>query len=138
MLRRLTKRLTGLSKRKGYKMSGRIINNLIEVRQGDSFAIMLQVFTCGKPSDLSENIVRMQVRNAQNEKMFELFGAVVDEKNGKIVLSITPQQSNIMVGDYTCDIQLETAEGSVNTIWPLNVNQVGVFRITPQITIKEN
>lgn len=119
-------------------MSGKIINNLIEVRQGDSFPIMLQVFTCGKPADLSENIVRMQVRNIQNEKMFELLGDVVDEKNGKIVLSITPQQSSIAVGDYKCDIQLETTEGSVNTIWPLNVNQVGVFRITPQVTIKEN
>lgn len=119
-------------------MSGKIVNNLIEVRQGDSFGIMLQVFTCGSQADLSESIVRMQVRNGQNEKMFELLGDVVDEKNGKIVLSITPQQSNIAVGDYKCDIQLETIEGSINTIWPLNVNQIGVFRITPQVTVKED
>jgi len=119
-------------------MSGRIVNNLIEVRQGDSFGITIQVFTNGKPADLSNNVVRMQVRNAQNEIMFELLGDVIDEKNGKIVLSIIPEQSSISVGDYKCDIQLETADGSVNTIWPLNVNQIGVFRITPQVTIKED
>jgi hypothetical protein len=118
-------------------MSGRIINNLIEVRQGDSFAIMLQVFANGKSADLTDSVVRMQVRNNQNEQMFELLGDIVDESNGKMVVSVTPQQSNIAVGDYKCDIQLETADGSVNTIWPLNVNQIGVFRITPQVTIKE-
>lgn len=118
-------------------MSGRIINNLIEVRQGDSFGIMLQVFTNGKPAVLSESVVRMQVRNSADEKMFEILGDIVDEKNGKIVLSIMPQHSSIAVGNYKCDIQLETADGSVNTIFPLNVNQIGVFRITPQVTIKE-
>lgn len=119
-------------------MSGRIINNLIEVRQGDSFNIMLQVSSKGKPADLSDSTIRMQVRNEQNEMMFELLGKIADEENGKLVLSITPEQSNIEIGDYKCDIQLETADGSVNTIFPLNVNQIGVFRITPQVTIKEN
>ena len=80
----------------------------------------------------------MQVRDEQNEKMFELTGNVVDEKGGKVVLCVTPQESSIEVGDYKCDIQLETAEGSINTIFPLNVNQIGVFRITPQVTIKES
>ena len=119
-------------------MSGRIINNLIEVRQGDSVNIMLQVLSKGKPADLSDSTIRMQVRNEQNEMMFELLGKIVDEENGKLVLCITPEQSNIEIGDYKCDIQLETADGSVNTIFPLNVNQIGVFRITPQVTIKEN
>ncbi len=119
-------------------MSGRIINNLIEVRQGDSFNIMFNVSLNGAPADLSDSTIRMQVRNEQNEMMFELLGKIVDEENGKLVLCITPEQSNIAVGDYKCDIQLETADGSVNTIFPLNVNQIGVFRITPQVTIKES
>lgn len=118
-------------------MSGRIINNLIEVRQGDSFAIMIQIFANEKSVALRDSVVRMQVRNNQNEKMFELTGDIVDENNGKVVISVCPQHSNIAVGDYKCDIQLETADGSVNTIWPLNVNQIGVFRITPQVTVKE-
>lgn len=119
-------------------MSGRIINNLIEVRQGDSFGITLQVFINGAPADLSNNAVRMQVRDAQNEIMFERSGDIIDENKGKIVLSITPQQSSIAVGDYKCDIELETDDGSINTIWPINVNQTGIFRVTPQVTVKED
>lgn len=118
-------------------MSGRIKNNLIEVRQGDSFSITLRVFSNGIPADLSDNVVRMQVRNNKNEIMFEILGDIVDAKKGLIVLSITPQNSNIAVGDYNCDIQLETDDGCVNTIFPINVNQIGVFRITPQVTVKE-
>lgn len=119
-------------------MSGRIVNNLIEVRQGDSFNIRLQISSDGKPADLADNVIRMQVRNEQGEKMFELTGSIVDEDGGKVVLCITPQESSIEVGDYKCDIQLETSDGSINTIFPLNVNQVGVFRITPQVTVKES
>ena len=55
-------------------MSGRIINNLIEVRQGDSFNIMFNVSLNGAPADLSDSTIRMQVRNEQNEMMFELLG----------------------------------------------------------------
>ena len=119
-------------------MSGRIVNNLIEVRQSDSFNILLQISSCGEPADLTGSVIRMQVRDEQNEKMFELIGNIVDENNGKVVLCITPQESSIGIGDYKCDIQLETADGSINTIFPLNVNQIGVFRITPQVTIKES
>lgn len=119
-------------------MSGRIKNNLIEVRQGDSFGITLRIFSNGKPANLSDSVVRMQVRDDKNEIMFEILGDIVDETNGLIVLSITPQNSNIAIGDYSCDIQLETADGSVNTVFPINVNQIGVFRITRQVTIKEN
>lgn len=118
-------------------MSGRIINNLMEVRQGDSFAIMLQIFANEKSVALSDCVVRMQVRDKQNAIMFEVLGVAADAENGKMVLSITPEQSNIAVGDYKCDIQLETEDGSVNTIWPLNVNQIGVFRVTPQVTVRE-
>lgn len=118
-------------------MSGRIVNNLIEVRQGDSFALMLRIHENGRPADLSSTVARMQVRNQQNQKMLDIKGDIIDESNGIIVLSITPQHSRIGVGDYKCDIEIETDDGSVNTIFPLNVNQTGVFRITPQVTIKE-
>jgi len=119
-------------------MSGRIKNNLIEVRQGDSFGITLRIFSNGSVANLSDNVVRMQVRNNKNELMFEVLGDIIDETKGLIVLYITPQNSSIAVGEYNCDIQLETADGSVNTVFPINVNQIGVFRVTPQVTVKEN
>lgn len=119
-------------------MSGKIINNLIEVRQGDSFALLVRIHENGKPADLSHTKAHMQVRNQQNKKMLDIMGDIVDENNGIIVLSITPQHSKIEVGDYKCDIEIETADGSINTIFPLNVNQTGVFRITPQVTMKED
>lgn len=118
-------------------MSGRIKNNLIEVRQGDSFAVTLKVFENGKPANLNNNVIRMQVRDLNNEKMMEIIGNIVDADGGLAVLSITPQHSSIPVGEYKCDIQLETTDGSINTIFPLNVNQTGIFRITQQVTIKE-
>ena len=38
------------------------------------------------------------------------------------------------VGNYKTDIQLELPDGGVNTIFPADVNKIGVFRITPQVT----
>lgn len=119
-------------------MSGKIKNNLIEVRQGDSFVITLRVFSNDKTLNLADSVVRMQVRDSENKLMFEILGDMIDKEKGLIVLSVSPQNSNIKEGDYKCDIQLETTDGSVNTVFPTNVNQIGVFRITPQVTVKED
>ena len=116
-------------------MSGRIVNNLIEVRQGDSFAINIQVKQKCQPVDLTGASLLMQVRNPEtNALIFSVNGTAVDVKNGKMALLLTPTETSAMVGDYNTDIQLTTADGSVNTIFPANVNQIATFRITEQIT----
>ena len=115
-------------------MAGRICNNLIEVRQGDSFAINVCVRQKCAPADLRGATIRMQVRDEANNIMIEVLGTPVDAQNGKMVLLLTPQMTGIEVGDYVTDIQVTTADGSVNTIFPANVSQVGTFRITPQVT----
>ena len=115
-------------------MTGRIIKNLIEVRQGDSFPINLQISKNNKPVDLTGFSLLMQVRDKDNNLMFAIKGTEVEATNGKIALLITPEQTKIAVGDYYTDIQLTGADGSVNTIFPANVNQVATFRITPQVT----
>ena len=66
--------------------------------------------------------------------MFEVSGTPVDVEHGKMMLYVTPAYSSIPVGDYITDIQITTADGHVNTIFPPNVNQVGTFRITQQVT----
>lgn len=115
-------------------MSGRIANNLIEVRQGDSFAINIEVKNKCKPVDLTGATLLMQVRDSNNNLMFGLTGTPVDVKGGKMALLLTPTQTGIAVGDYNTDIQLTLADGSVNTIFPANVNQIATFRITEQVT----
>ena len=115
-------------------MSGTIIGNVITVRQGDSFAINVCVRKSCKPVDLTGASILMQVRDTHNNEVFTLSGTAVDVLNGKMALLLTPTQTNIAVGDYVTDIQLTTSDGSVNTIFPANVNQVGTFRITKQVT----
>lgn len=115
-------------------MSGRIANNLIEVRQGDSFTLNFEIKQRCKPVDLTGATMLMQVRDSNNNLMFSLTGTPVDANNGKMALLFTPIQTGIAVGDYNTDIQITTADGSVNTIFPANVNQIATFRVTEQVT----
>lgn len=115
-------------------MTGRIVNNLIEVRQGDSYPINIQVKQGCKPVNLTDSTTLMQVRDENNNVMFTITGTMVDAVNGRVALLISPTETNIPVGDYITDIQITGADGSVNTIFPANVNQIATFRITPQVT----
>lgn len=115
-------------------MSGTIQNNLITVRQGDSFAINIAVKQNCKPVNLTGATILMQVRDAGGNVMFAVTGTAVDVVNGRVALIITPTQTNIPVGDYKTDIQITSADGTVDTIFPANVNAIGTFRITPQVT----
>ena len=117
-------------------MSGTINNNLITVRQGDSFTLNFEIKDkCGKPINLTGATLLMQARDDAGNIVFALESAPVDALKGKIALLLAPAQTNIAVGDYKTDIQLTTSDGSVNTIWPANVNQIGTLRITEQVTI---
>lgn len=115
-------------------MTGRITGNLIEVRQGDSFTINLQVKKGCQPVDLTDATVMMQVRDTADNIIFQCYGTPVDVENGRIALIITPGMTAADVGDYSTDIQVTMPDESVNTIFPENVNAVGIFRITKQIT----
>ena len=115
-------------------MSGRMVNNLIEVRQGDSFVITLHLLKNSKDVDLSGITARMQVRDSAGIMQWELTGESLDATQGRLAFLISPEQSSIEEGSYLCDIQLEMPDGSINTIFPANVNQVGTFKITKQIT----
>jgi hypothetical protein len=116
-------------------MTGRIVNNLIEVRQGDSFTINIAVKDkCGKPINLTGANVLMQVRDSGNNLIFSVTQTPVDVLKGKVALMITPTMTASPVGEYNTDIQLTLADGTVDTLYPRNVNDVATFRITPQVT----
>lgn len=115
-------------------MTGRIVNNLIEVRQGDSFTINLEVKNKCKPVNLTGASLLMQVKDSGGNLIFQVSGTDVDALNGKIALLITPTMTAAAVGDYVTDIQLTKADGSVDTLFPRDVNAIATFRITPQVT----
>ena len=115
-------------------MSGTISENLITVRQGDSFAINFELKDKCEPVDLTGAVMLMQVRDDSGNLMFSVGGTLVDAVNGKIAILLTPLQTNIAVGDYNTDIQVTLLDGSVNTIYPANPNQIATFRVTEQIT----
>lgn len=119
-------------------MTGRIVNNLIEVRQGDSFTINLEVKDkCGKPINLTGASVLMQVRDSGGNLIFQVGETPVDVLKGKVALMITPTMTASPVGEYNTDIQLTTSDGKVDTLFPRDVNAIGTFRITPQVTTGE-
>ena len=114
-------------------MSGEIKYNVISVRQGDSFIINIELKNGCNPVNLEGAELRMDVRKNKN-LIFSAVGVNVAEEQGKMAIILTPEQTKNEVGEYDCDIQLITADGSVNTIYPANVNQIGTFRITEQVT----
>jgi hypothetical protein len=116
-------------------MTGRVTTTMIEVRQGDSFTINLHLKKECKEIDLTGWTCEMQVRDKDSGAiLFSVTGEPVDLEHGKIALNLTPTMTNKTLGDYLCDIQVTSDTGEVNTIFPSDVNKVGTFRITQQIT----
>ena len=118
-------------------MTGRILPyaNIIEVRQGDSFTIKLKIHKGEKDFDLTGAKVNMQVRNIENNDLkFDLAAEPIDIQKGEFALLLSPVETSIDVGSYKTDIQLSTADGQINTIFPADVNKVAIFRITEQVT----
>lgn len=117
-------------------MSGRILahSNLIEVRQGDSFSIYLQIKKSHKNIDMRGSMVTMQVRDDTDHILLNKSATEIDASIGKMLLRLTPDDTNINVGEYKVDIELTLPDGSVHTIFPAEINKVGIFRITEQVT----
>lgn len=106
------------------------------VRQGDSFDVVMQFKDKNAAGlNISGWEIKMQVRGRENgEKKFTVSGEIIDENSGKARIKLNPEQTSMAVGDYDCDIQVTLDQNDVHTIWPQNVNQIGLFRITKQIT----
>ncbi|MBE6445631.1 MAG: hypothetical protein E7019_06275 [Alphaproteobacteria bacterium] len=117
-------------------MTGRIIPhaNIIEIRQGDSFTIQIQLKISHQNINLYGSSINMQARDDNGNVVLSKLASEVDSANGKFALVLTPNDTNIQAGDYFTDIELSTPDGSINTIFPADVNKVGVLRITDQIT----
>lgn len=115
-------------------MAGVILPNMIIVRKGDSFDIVLQFRTDDKPWNLTDCTVKMTVRNNEEKVLFSKSGEIFDVSGGKVRLKLLPADTNITPGDYKTDIQIKLKTGDIHTVYPGDVNKVAVFRITPEVT----
>lgn len=118
-------------------MTGRILQNgnVIEVRQGDSFTIRIAMKKNDQAINLTGAKVNMQVRGFNDDSLkFDLLATEIDVQAGLVALIITPEMSKIDPGDYKTDIQVSFPDGSINTIFPADVNKIGIFRVTEQVT----
>ena len=115
-------------------MAGVILPNMIIVRKGDSFDIVLQFRTDDKPWDLTDCIVKMTVRNDEDKVLFTKSGEIFEPASGKARLKILHSDTYIAPADYKTDIQIRLKTGDVHTVYPGDVNKVAVFRITQEVT----
>jgi len=118
-------------------MSGRIMPNFMEVRQGDNFNIRLQFKNKQSFVNIKDALIKMQVRALDdNRVVFTKTGEVDDAENGKAHIAIVPAdtQDLDLKTSYITDIQVTFANGEVHTIYPQDVNKVASFIITQNVT----
>lgn len=115
-------------------MAGVLTPKGMTVRKGDSFTIILHFKICEGDIDVTGCSLKMSVRNDSGDIMFSKDGIISDAKNGIMTIDLTPEDTDIEVGDYKTDIQMTFADGRVHTVYPQNVNSVAYFRITEEVT----
>lgn len=115
-------------------MAGRILSNLIEIRQGDSFDMPIHLKSGGKDLDITGFIFKMQVKDNTGKVLITKIGDVADAARGRACISLMPVDTNIAPGDYLTDIQVTFPNGQVHTLFPQKIGAVAVFRITEQVT----
>lgn len=114
-------------------MVGTISSFMITVRKGDSFDIVFQMKADGKPMDLTDCEVKMNVKDGDFLK-FSKKGEMFEPENGKFRIKLTPAETSIDVGEYKTDVQIKLKNGDIHTIYPEDVNRVAVFKVTADVT----
>lgn len=115
-------------------MAGKVLPNLITVRQGDSFDMPIHFHSGCKDTDITGWIVKMQVADGNGKMVITKIGEISDAARGRACLSLSAEDTNIPVGDYSTDIQVTLPNGQVHTLFPQNINSVATFRVTEQVT----
>ena len=118
-------------------MVGRILPQMIEVRQGDSFTIPLQFKGRDGFIDITGSELKMEVRNSIDNKIIVSKKGVVDDGiKGKAHLTISPADTKNLSyqGDYITDIQATFANGEIHTVYPGDVSKVASFVVSRNVT----
>ena len=120
-------------------MSGRIMPDFIEVRQGDNFTIQLQFQDeqSGEYINLTNAALKMQVRQKEdNRVVLTKIGSIDDCEKGKASLNIAPSDTRPLNvgGAYITDIQITFGNGEVHTVYPENISKVAAFIVSQNVT----
>ena len=118
-------------------MVGKIMPQMIEVRQGDSFTILLQFQTDGGVLDITGAELKMQVRNREDNKVLITKNGIIDDAvKGKAHIAIVPADTKNLTagGDYITDIQASFANGEIHTVYPADVSKVASFVVSQNVT----
>ena len=88
------------------------------------------------PVNLDNAVIRMQVRaNAESQPLINK--AVTDHYdpvNGKTVLQLSPEDTNIPVGSYYTDIEIQFIDGQKFTFYPPKSASKAYFKVVEQFT----
>lgn len=121
-------------------MTSRMTTTGIVITQGDTLNIPLK-FSFNQrgektPIDLTNAILRMQVRASPDEQPLIKKEVTdhVDAMNGKTVLQLAPEDTNIPVGTYYTDIEIQFIDGQKFTVYPPKAGCKAYFKVTDQFT----
>lgn len=113
-------------------MACRIINNKIFIKSGDSTKILLDfnidiagasVSFSVKPNiELAEYIIQKIITNHN------------DASNGLTQINLSSEDTNIEVGEYVFDIQINLPGGETHTVFPSDPLQTGKFIVTKGVS----
>ena len=118
-------------------MVGKITPNYIEVRQGDNFTILLQFKDETKPINITNSILKMQVKNKADLKTIITKQGIIDDGlNGKAHIAIVPDDTKKLnvEDEFVTDIQITFANGEIHTIYPQAIDKVASFIVSQHIT----
>ena len=118
-------------------MVGKITPNYIEVRQGDSFTILLQFKNEDKFIDISDSAIKMLVKYKVDGKTAIIKQGIIDDAlNGKAHISITPEDTKKLnvKDEFITDIQITFANGETHTIYPQTIGMVASFIVSQHVT----
>ncbi len=112
----------------------------IVITQGDTLNVPLR-FSLNQengkmPADISNAVVRMQVRSGADvpplirKEIIDHY----DPVNGKTILQLTSEDTNIPVGTYFTDIEIQFIDGQKFTFYPPKAGSRAYFKITEQFT----
>lgn len=103
----------------------------IVVTQGDTYNLPIEF----KNLDITGATLKMQVRDVSGKVLIDnTTSEHINPEKGLTAICLTKEETNIPIGDYETDIEINMPDGSRFTFYPEAVGAVALFVVTRQIT----